>query len=169
MPVLLAEHSFDCNFCHVVARHGCTHQHGRDRIEIHHSRFCGAKIVFFSGSVVGLIAHIPFFCLTVSGACFLGCLLRIPAEHIWWLTVNLDNQVWRQCPHSLASWELDLVMFCIAIRARTLPCHAFVFLALPWRGLSLALPVWWCSDKILLTSLWPTPKWLPMSVLSQSL
>ena len=43
-------------------------------------------------------------------------------------------------PHSLASWELDLVLFCIAIRAKTLSSREFAFLGPPMHGLSLALP-----------------------------
>ena len=67
-------------------------------------------------------------------------------------------------PQSLASWELDLVLFCIAIRTKALSSRAFAFLGPPRHGLSLALPVWRCLDKILLTSLWPSPNWLTMTI-----
>ena len=142
MSVLLAEHSFDCNLCHVVARHGCAHQHGRDRIEINHSRFCGAKIVLFSGSVVRLIAHIPFCAWQSVELVFWAVCCESPQkisdDWLWIRTIKFGD-------HSLASRELDLGMFCIAIPTRTLSSHAFIFLVLSWRGLSLTLLVW-CSD-----------------------
>ena len=62
---------------------------------------------------------------------------------------------------------LGHVLHCHPSQDPVLSC--ICILVLPWRGLSLALPVWWCSDKILLTSLWPTPSgWQCPFVLSQS-
>ena len=120
MPVLLAEHSFDCNLCHVVARHGCTHQHGRDRIEIHHSRFCGAKIVFFSGSVVGLIAHIPFCAWQsvelVFWAVCCESLQNISDDWLWIWTIKFGDNA--PIPWQAVNWTWS----CSALPSELGPC-----------------------------------------------
>ena len=69
MPVALAAHILDCTLRHVVARHGYVHQHGKDRIDIHHSTLCGAKIEHFFTAMLSRRCHI----LKTQLRCYRSC------------------------------------------------------------------------------------------------
>ena len=144
MPVLLAQHSFDCNLCHVVARHGCAHQHGRYRVEIHHSTFCGAKIVLFSGYVVGLIAQIPF-CTCQSVELFFGLSPANPCRR--YLTTDCESgqsslETMPPFPGKLRA-GLGHVLHCHPSQAPVLSCICIF-------GSSLAWPVFGTTGWVML-------------------
>ena len=115
--------------------------------------------------LLGPLRTPSLLCLVFSGACFLGRLRRIPAADSQRLIVNLDSRVWRWCP---IPWQAESWTWSCSVLPSEpgscplvhLPFLVLLGMACLWH---YRPGVWRCLDKILPTSLWPSPNWLIMS------